>query len=696
MSGRGIRAHQACALTGAMIVFAALLKFAAVAGAAGIIWVHVCGSWTAGAGGTGGTLGVARSGASARGVSTPYQCPTTPTGSANGMEVFGAGSVGAGARAFWQIDAPPSMAIVGAHTEGSGMISYGVNSNMGWGGGFYWQGGGVGAHAGEIAFSSPPMLSSYFGWQIICGWSKCDGASKPGEVSVLGLEVEATEGSGPAVSTAPGSLGAASGWVRGSWPVAFSADGPSGACQLAATLGGLSISQPVNEPQSHTTWHQCPAGSFSQSFNTTSVASGSSVPLVMWARDAAYDYAAGAYLSSAVTRYVNIDNAPVAVSMSGPTDAPSSDGVQYVTATASAGPAGVAGLSCSLNGAPAQWYPGASARVAVQNLGANSVTCSAANNARDPAGNPAWSAPASWTLSIRQPTTAALSFGSRLRDALQCRHAEESVKVPARWVIVRRHGKGVKVRRRPHSKVVKVTRCHPRVVRVRARVKIKGHWRWRWERRVRLPHTTELSTKRARHGASAKVVGWLGTTGGVALAGQTVRVLTAPNNGQNAFRQAAVATTGSDGAWHTTLHAGPSRLVEAVYDGGSTVEPVTSGQVRLIVPALVKLKIRPQRTHWWRSPRHPGTIRISGRVLGGYIPGAHQQLLRLRIGVVGVRGVQSTIGIPDIAPDGRFDTTWTPAPGNGTVRFWFSVSTLHEADFPFAPASSRRVDVTVR
>ena len=382
-----------------------MLKFAALAGAAGMIWIHLCGSWTPGGGSTWGTLGVARSGSSNSGVSTPYQCPTTPTGSANGMEVFGGGNgVPAGVRAYWQIDAPQGMAIVGVHTEGSGMISDGINSNMGWGGGFYWQGGGAGAHPGEIAYSSPALLSRYFGWQIICVWSTCNGGTEPGELSVLGLELEAAEGSGPSVLTAPGSLGAASGWVRGSWPVAFFADGPSGACQLAATLGGLSVSQPVSEPQSQTRWHQCSAGSFSQSFNTASVGSGGSVPLVMWARDAAYDYTAHAYLSAAVTKYVNVDNDPVTVSMSGPTDAPTTAGVQYVTASASAGPAGVAGLSCSLNGAPGQWYPGSSARVAVGNLGANSVTCSAANNARDAAGNPAWSAPASWTLSIRQPT----------------------------------------------------------------------------------------------------------------------------------------------------------------------------------------------------------------------------------------------------------------------------------------------------
>ena len=473
------------------------------------------------------------------------------------------------------------------------MITYGVDSNWGWGGGFYWQGGGAQVHQGEIAYTPPPLFSRYFGWQIFCGWSTCDGNSKPGEISVLGLEIEAAEGAGPSVSTTPGSLGAASGWVRGSWPVAFSADGPSGACQLAATLGGLSISQPVNEPQSPTTWHQCPAGSFSQSFNTTSVGSGSSVPLVTGRAMPRKDYAAGAYLSSAVTKCVNIDNDPVTVSMSGPTDAPTTAGVQYVIATVSAGPSGVAGLSCSLNGAPAQWYPGSTARVAVQNLGPNSVMCSAANNARDAAGNPAWSAPASWTLSIRQPTTAALSFGSRILDALQCRHAEEQVKIPAKWVTVRRHGKRVKVKRPAHTKVVKIVRCHPRVVRVRVRVKINRRPAWRWERRVRLPHTVQLSTWRARYGATAKIVGWLGTSDGVALAGQTVRILTAPNNGLNEFTQGAVAIRGPDGVWSATLPPGLSRLVEAVYDGGSTVEPASSSHVRLIVPALVKLTITP-------------------------------------------------------------------------------------------------------
>lgn len=80
------RASIGRAVVGLFAVAAGILKFAAVAGAAGMIWIHLCGSYAPGSGTTGGTIGVATSGASHSGVSTPFQCPSTPTGSANGME----------------------------------------------------------------------------------------------------------------------------------------------------------------------------------------------------------------------------------------------------------------------------------------------------------------------------------------------------------------------------------------------------------------------------------------------------------------------------------------------------------------------------------------------------------------------------------------------------------------------------------
>ena len=630
------------------------------------------------------------------------QCPYNGPG----LELYSPANktVGKNATAAFKVTSPGGIAVYSIHVVNA--YSSGIGTG-GWWGEFYWNGGpGPAGRSGPLSdaqfnnggcCSQTNLQSQTIGWFIACNQSSCSSGAAGRVRGMAELDLVGEEAQAPTIIASGGdNLWYQGGWVRGLWPVSFTASDPSGVCGAAVVFGSLPAiltPTPDTAPNRHT-WQQCPQQSVPAAVDTS--ASDGSLGRGEGAMQLRLTATNTAGVTANPTKTVYVDDSTPTVSLSGPTDAPSTAGTQYVTATASAGPAGVAGLSCSLNGAPAQWYPGSSARVAVQNLGPNSVTCSAANKARDVAGNPAWSAPASWTLSIREPTTAALSFGSRIRDALQCRRVKERVRVPAKWVTVRRHGKRVKVKRRAHTKVVKVTRCHARMVRVRVRVKIKGHWRWRWERQARLPHTIQLSSWRARHGATAKVVGWLGTTGGVALAGQNVRILTAPNNGLNAFTQAAVAITGQNGVWHATLRAGPSRLVQAIYDGGSTVEPATSGQVRLIVPALVKLRIRPRRTHWWRSPRSPGTIRITGRVLGGYIPGVDQQLLRLRIGVVGIPGVQSTIGIPGIAPDGRFHTTWTPAPGNGTVRFWFSVSTLHEADFPFAPSSSRRVDVIVR
>jgi hypothetical protein len=94
-----------------------------------------------------------------------------------------------------------------------------------------------------------------------------------------------------------------------------------------------------------------------------------------------------------------------------------------------------------------------------------------------------------------------------------------------------------------------------------------------------------------------------------------------------------------------------------------------SGQVRVIVPAKIQLAVLPTRSHWG------GTLHITGRLRGGYIP--RGKLLRLRIGA---EAVSRTVGIPDVTRKGRFHTTWTFAAGHGTMRYWFSVSTLSEAD----------------
>ena len=189
-------------------------------------------------------------------------------------------------------------------------------------------------------------------------------------------------------------------------------------------------------------------------------------------------------------------------------------------------------------------------------------------------------------------------------------------------------------------------------------------------------------------GRPVRLHGLLISSAGLPLAGQPVAILTAPDNGSNAFTDAAAVTTGPDGSWTATLPPGPSRIIEASYPGSPTILPAT-GSATVITPAKIVLtRVTPDRTPWG------STVRITGRVLGGYIP-ASSKLLRLDLGIVGIPGLSKIQGIPNVSPDGTFTTTYKFARYQGVVRFWLQVSSLAEADFPFSPSHSKRVIVTV-
>jgi hypothetical protein len=219
------------------------------------------------------------------------------------------------------------------------------------------------------------------------------------------------------------------------------------------------------------------------------------------------------------------------------------------------------------------------------------------------------------------------------------------------------------------------------------RVRLHGHWL-----RVRVPLFPHVITKATRHvgfGRRVTVSGWLGLGDGTALADQTVHVYTAADDGLNHFVQAGLAVTSQNGTWHATLPAGPSRLIVAVYSGSSTTEPTFSAAAHSVVPAKISLRISRRQVPWG------GTVVITGRLLGGYIPAdktSVSQLLRLRIGA---GGIHETVGIPDVDRRGRFRTTYRFFSGRGTADYWFTVSSLRETDYPFSPSSSARVSVTV-
>jgi hypothetical protein len=649
-----------------LLVFTVILLSVASVGRADET-VQVCGSY--------GNQVFART-APVKGITVKGTCPNPPL-TANGFALYSSGTSTRGVSAHWQATAPTGLAIVGASTNS--MVSAGLNSPGGdFGGGFYWSGGGAQTHNSETSAGFGPIFSSYFGFQLVCGVSNC---TQPAQLDIGAISLYVRETSGPSL-VAPTGLWQASGWVRGTWPFFAWGNSPSGLCSLSASLNGQLINS-TTSAQDVSTWHQCAALPISQPVDTSRYGQGG-VPLALSTADAAG-------VPASISKTVYIDNSTPTVSLAGPVDAPSTAGTQYVTATAGGSPSGIADIVCTVDGGPTQTFAGANAQVPVSGIGPHTVGCSAENNAADPSGAHGQSTTASWSLKIGQPTEVGIAFDKLV--GLRCHSARVRVTIPGRWITVRRHGKRVKVKTRARSKLKRVQRCHPRTVRRRTVVFVRarrhGHLvklkRVKYVRVVVPPHVIAKTARRVSFGHGTTVNGWLGTSSGTALAGQVVHVLTAPNNGSNAFTEAATVTTAATGVSTAQLPAGPSRVVEAVFDGSPTTESSSSGQVRVVVPAMVRIAIHPRIVPWGSE------IHVTGRVLGRYVP-TNSNLLRLDVGVGRLGHIE---GLPHILPNGRFLIVWIFDRGQGVIHPWFSVSTLSEAAFPYAPGASKRVIITV-
>jgi hypothetical protein len=598
-------------------------------------------------------------------------------------------AVSNGQGASWTTTAPAGLTITHIYTANDGSSS--VGDGEGWWGEFFWQGGaGVAGRSaqltdnfGQFGCCQASFNNQTAGWFISCGWSSC---SSPVDLDVGGVQLTVSETTGPQLA-APSGLWQAPGWVRGEVVLGFYGDSPSGICGLGATINGQIVASSTS-PRNQTTWHQCAAPAVSQTIHTGDYGQGA-MPLTISGLDAA-----GVPVN--YTKTIRIDNQQPTIALSGPADAPSTAGTQYVTATATAGPSGVAGISCAVDGARASWYPNATAQVPVNGVGDHVVQCFSESNARDGSGTPGVSAMRSFSMSIRVPTISGIAF-TTIADRLRCHRVQKRIRVPAHTVIVRRHGKRVRVRRPAHTKIVHVTKCHPRTITKHRIVIITIH---RHGKKVRvrrrktihvivLPHPVLKLKRKVAFGHSTTVSGWLGTYNGTALAGQPVEILSAPDNGRGAFTPAAWTTTAANGGWSATVPAGPSRLIEATYPGGSTLEPSLSDQITETVPAKVMLlSITPRRVAWG------GTVRLRGKLVGGYLP-ASGALVRLRIGV---GTTQTTYGVKEhVSGNGRFSTRYTFGLGDPRANqsFWFQFASLPVGDYPYAPAESRRLTVRV-
>jgi len=597
------------------------------------------------------------------------------------------GAMPAGARIGMQTNAPPGVAITSALVNPYEI--YDLNNNTGWGGGSYYAGGGGQWDAGDPSESDSGFSSSYWGFQMICGWSSC---GNYGGIFLNSIELIANEDQGPGLTA----VGSNNLWYQGghwiwnpsgdAWGAGVWGSDPSGVCQMWAVINGVQVNSPAQTPDT-SVWQQCPDWTWPATVDTTDyVPTSGPLSLTLGGTNAAG-------VTSAPSETLDVDNQPVGLSVSGPSMASTASGTQYVTATATAGPSGVA-IGCSVDGGTDRWQSGSTEQMPVSGAGAHVVSCQAHNGAVDPQGQYAYSPTRSWSLDIGEPTVSAIGF-QKVADPLVCARVRKQTTVLARWVKVRRRRKFVRVRRPRHTKTVTVKRCHARMVwrREQVLVKVRRHGELVWVKRTRrvrvplIPHTVVNSSTRVAYGHGATVSGWLGTASGVALGGVPVQILTAPNNGSGAFTAAAATMTGADGVWSVQLGPGPSRLVEAAYAGTTGLLPATSAAVELNVPARITVSATPRKLPW------RGVVTLRGHLDGGYIP-PDGVALRLLIKLPGRSKPYQPLPFRTDA-EGNFLLHWTWGGGSGVVSYRFAIATTAtESDFPFSASRSRWVRVT--
>jgi hypothetical protein len=618
-------------------------------------------------------------------------------GEGRALRLIASGGSVKGDYARWATKSPSQIFITNAAVASSAVLVNPKASSAGYGERYIWTGGsqkiadtgksccgGMNYGSGLNAHFSPP--THWFAFRIQCNSETCYGVS--GQVlDVSGLQLTASDVTPPAITpdeTTTNIANEAGHWIRGTWDTSFSADSQDGVCSAAVLVNGAVVARGASYTPQTGSWTQCGEGagklggsgidSVSHTIDTTAQPNGP-LSVKYWAADAAQpaNVAAPSY-------QVKVDNAPVTLSLSGPTQALTTSGPQYVTASAGAGPSGVSGIWCSVNGQAPTLHRAAIASVEVSTPGLNTVSCYARNNAIDSSGSAAQSPVQTWTIDIRQPSVSLISL-LHVADGLRCKQKELRIHVPAHWATERIGGHSVRVRIPAQTRRVRIEHCHPRV----RFVTVNQNGRTVRQRVVELPHRVSGSHARLRFGARPTASGWLGRPNGDALSGQPVELMAAPANGSGHFRLLRTVRTGANGTWTAHLRPGPSRWIEAIYSGNSQSAPAISNAARVTVSASPSLHVTPRHTHWG------DTIRISGRLRGGYVPPSGE-LVVLKIGW---RGGAAEIGHVYTNAAGRFWASYTFLRGTGSENYRIWGQTVRESDYPFSPARTKRIRIWV-
>jgi hypothetical protein len=303
--------------------------------------------------------------------------------------------VSAGAAGRWQINAPAGITISAVQVptiQSAGLVT---TSQHGWLGRAYWSGGydtwGVNTTSADYGFG-PPLNTSYWGFQLYCAASSCN---NQGWLQVPEVDLNATENQGPnLVAVGTNNLWYQSGnyvWnpTGNPWSIELYASDPSGVCSMQAALDSVRLNGPtaIADPNS---FQQCPSPVDWNAAEGAAVDTNEFIPPgTSGAVGLELDATNAAGVTTNTSETIQVDNVQPTVSLSTPDDSNPTVWVAHpvtVDADASTGPSGLASLNCTVDGADAEPYPDGG--LAVDGDGIHTVSCTAANNAVDPQGDP--------------------------------------------------------------------------------------------------------------------------------------------------------------------------------------------------------------------------------------------------------------------------------------------------------------------
>src|ERR1039458_2782372 len=270
-----------------------------------------------------------------QGVDSPHLSTSNHCLQGGSFQILPAGYAKTGENVQWHTVTPPSIEIVHAVTPVNEVLIDPLSGD-GFGASFFWNGGtqaitpqnnccgGMYYGSGINRWLGP---SRYFGWQVSCNINSCGAPFQA--LDVRGVDLVAVDNTPPSLlALGSNNIWYESGrWIRGSgWPASFQASADDGICSMREIVNGVSMQGPYDPAPNTHSWTQCPSPqTMGQTIDTTSYANGP-LSLTLSASDAA----SPANVSSPFTT-LEVDNTGVALSLTGPSDALSTAGTQYVS-----------------------------------------------------------------------------------------------------------------------------------------------------------------------------------------------------------------------------------------------------------------------------------------------------------------------------------------------------------------------------